>query len=285
MFDTMQSDSVQHAGPAAFQQPFMVMGIVNVTPDSFYDGGVHATTDTAIAHALELAEQGATALDIGGQSTRPGAAQISEDEEIARVVPVIRGVRARTRLAISIDTTRASVAQASLDAGADWINDISAGRFDSRMAGVAARYSCAVILMHSRKTPADMQDNPFYADCIAEVKAELQERIDEFRKAGVKPEKIVVDPGIGFAKRCEDNLAIIRNTDALVRMGYPVLIGASRKSFIGRITDKAVEQRLSGSLAAVAACFMRGARAFRVHDVAETVDFLRMLVAIENGDG
>jgi dihydropteroate synthase len=274
-------DAVSRAGMALFERPFVVMGIVNVTPDSFYDGGRYAAADAAVAHALRLVEQGAAIIDIGGQSTRPGAATIGQAEELDRVVPVIRMVRARSEVCISVDTTSASVARAALENGADWINDISAGRFDSRMPEVAARYDCPVVLMHSRKTPADMQDAPRYEHTVAEIKAELSRAVAVFERAGVSPDAIVLDPGIGFAKRLDDNLEILRHADAFVAMGRPVIVGASRKSFIGEVTGKGVDQRLSGSLAAVAACYRRGVRGFRVHDVAETVDFLKMLSVIE----
>lgn len=265
---------------AVLGKPFAVMGIVNVTPDSFYDGGRRADAGPAVEHGLRLAEQGADILDIGGESTRPGAAAVSADDECRRVLPVLDALAARVSVPISIDTTKAEVAQRALEAGASWINDVSAGRFDAAMAGVAGRRGCPVVLMHSRKTPATMQQEPYYSDVVAEVRAELMQSVQRFVSGGVARENIVLDPGIGFAKRLEDNLALLSHLDRLMDLGFPLLIGTSRKSFIGRITGKPVDERLWGTLGSVAAAFERGARMFRVHDVAETRDLLSVCWAI-----
>ena len=264
------------------EKPFAVMGVVNVTPDSFYDGGKHATAAGAADHARQLATEGADILDIGGESTRPGAQPVSEDEECRRVLPVIAALARDCGLPISVDTTKAAVARRALDAGATWINDVSAGRFDPGMARLAAERACPVVLMHSRETPATMQSSPSYGDVVAEVKQELLERAGVFAAAGVLGENIILDPGIGFAKRLEDNLRLLRQLDVLVALGYPVCVGASRKSFVGALTGRDKEERLWGSLAAVAAARHKGARLFRVHDVKETLDVIKVLDAINH---
>ncbi len=257
------------------------MGIVNVTPDSFYDGGVHDDIDSAVSHARMLIDQGADILDIGGESTRPGSEPVSREEEIDRTVPVIKKIRAESTIPISIDTTKAAVAREALAAGADWVNDISAGRFDSAMASVVAQAGCPVILMHSRKSPSDMQNKPYYQNVVKEVQSELLESVAVFERAGVRRGNIIIDPGIGFAKRLEDNCTLLKHIQELSSMGFSVLVGTSRKSFIGTITGKKAADRLAGSLATVAASFYRGARFFRVHDVDQTRDLLKVIVSIE----
>ena len=264
-----------------FEKRFFVLGIVNVTPDSFFDGGKYATTAQAVEHGLSLVGDGADLLDIGGESTRPGAMLLGVEEEMARVVPVVSALSKRTSIPLCVDTTKAIVAQAAIDAGATWINDISAGRFDPKMPLVISKNQCHVILMHSRHTPQSMQKAPMYDDVIADVSKELLCSVDQFRFAGVAREKIVIDPGIGFAKRAEDNMAILSKCDEFSALGFPVCIGASRKSFIGFFTQREAAGRLAGSLACVAAAFYKGARYFRVHDVKETVDMLKMLEAVK----
>lgn len=259
------------------------MGVINVTPDSFYDGGRYKERESAVVHANRLIEEGADILDIGGESSRPGAHKISEREEIGRVVPVIEAIRRSTDLPISVDTTKAAVAEEALRAGATWINDISGGRFDSNMARIASQTACPVVLMHSRKTPADMQNNPSYDNVVPEINTELMESVDRFVSQGVFRENIILDPGIGFAKRYEDNIAVIRGLGTLIEGGFPILVGTSRKSFIGAITERDPEERLAGTLASVAACFIRGVKFFRVHDVKETRDFLKVFDSIQNG--
>jgi len=267
-------------------RPFSIMGIVNVTPDSFFDGGAYFSAQKAIDHAASLEQQGAHILDIGGQSTRPGAAAVSVEEECSRIIPVIETAVKKVKAPISVDTFSAEVARRALDSGASWINDISAGRFDADMPGLIARYHCPVILMHSRETPATMQRRPAYVDVVAEVKQELLERIAVFHAAGVAAGDIIIDPGIGFAKRLEDNIALLGHMEELSALGHLVCLGTSRKSFIGHIGGKDTAGRLAGSLASIAPAFLAGVRIFRVHDVAITVEYLRVLEAIgAHGDG
>lgn len=261
-------------------RPFAVMGIVNVTPDSFYDGGRYADAALAVEHACALAAEGASILDIGGESTRPGAAPVSAEEECRRVLPVIEAVVRKTGVPVSVDTAKSAVALRAFEAGATWLNDVSAGRFDPALPGIAAAGGCPVVLMHSRETPATMQARPFYADVVAQVKQELLARVSVFTAAGVHKDDIVLDPGIGFAKRLEDNLVLLRRLGDLVALGYPVCVGASRKSFVGAITGRDKDGRLAGSLAAVAPAWYAGARLFRVHDVKETLDVLKVLDAV-----
>ncbi|MBD3239658.1 MAG: dihydropteroate synthase [Chitinivibrionales bacterium] len=256
------------------------MGIVNVTPDSFFDGGRHDSTESAVEHALRLVDEGADILDIGGESTRPGAAAVAADEETRRVVSVVERLAGRVTVPISVDTTKADVARRALDAGASWINDVSAGRFDTAMAPLAAQRSCPVVLMHSRETPRTMQQAPSYDDVLGEVETELLASVDMFIRQGVARENVVLDPGIGFAKRIEDNLVLLNRLDRLCNLGYPLLVGTSRKSFIGHLTGRPVQERLYGSLGSVAAAYARGARLFRVHDVAPTVDMLKVMNGI-----
>jgi dihydropteroate synthase len=266
--------------PGCVGRSFVVMGIVNVTPDSFSDGGKYFSTEQASDHACRLADQGAQVIDIGGQSTRPGAAEIDVTEECRRVIPVIRSIVKKTHALISVDTYNSETARRAVDAGALWINDVSAGMFDPAMPGFVASAGCKVILMHSRKRPGNMQENPSYNDVIAEVKEELRGRVGVFTKAGVKAGNIILDPGIGFAKRFEDNTMLLSRMREIVSMGYPVCLGVSRKSFIGQITGNAPDERLYGSLAALAPAFEAGVTVFRVHDVKETMQFLRVLDAV-----
>lgn len=263
-------------------QNFRVMGIVNVTPDSFSDGGMHYSTDSAFGHAEMLINDGASILDIGGASSRPGSDTVPEETEIARVVPVIRKIAARYNIPISVDTTWVNVAKAAIDAGATIVNDISAGRFDSGMARFVADADCSVVLMHSRKMPKTMQQNIVYDDVIQNVKSELSDSVEMFLGKGVRKEKIFIDPGIGFAKSFTHNVAILNKIDEFLNMGYPLVLGTSRKSFIGTITGRDVSARLSGSLGSIAGAYYKGVRIFRVHDVKETVDFLKVVSVIES---
>ncbi|MBD3420257.1 MAG: dihydropteroate synthase [Chitinivibrionales bacterium] len=266
------------------EQPFAVMGIVNVTPDSFFDGGKYIRLDRAYEHAVGLIEQGADIVDIGGESTRPGATPVTCEEELQRTIPLIEKL-ATTHPAtvLSIDTTKSAVARRALESGAHWVNDISAGRFDAEMPALVAQAHCPVIVMHSRKQPATMQSNPRYEDVVAEVKQELIASIGMFRKAGVETARIIVDPGIGFAKRLEDNITLLNRLNEFAGLGYPLLVGVSRKSFVGRITGKEPAGRLAGSLGAVASAWLKGAKLFRVHDVAASCDMLAVMAWIENG--
>ncbi|GBU22399.1 dihydropteroate synthase [Fibrobacteres bacterium R8-0-B4] len=258
------------------------MGIVNVTENSFYDGGRYITKDAAVEHALRLVDEGADVIDVGGCSSRPGSEFLPPEEEAGRVAPVISElVKRGIRVPISIDTVWSSVAEAAIGAGATWINDIAAGRIDPKMPGVAASNpQCAVVLMHSRGTPDTMQENPKYEDVVNEVVSELSSSIDMFLQTGVSKDKIIADPGFGFAKDTGHNIELLRGLDKVVSMGYPVLAGLSRKSFIGAITNRPVNDRLPGTLAATEAAYRQGAKIFRVHDVKETVDFLKVLSTV-----
>jgi dihydropteroate synthase len=264
-----------------FTKSFALMGIVNVTPDSFYDGGRYACIKEAVAQGMRLIEEGADVIDAGGASSRPGAKAVPPDEEAKRVLPVITELAKKASLPICVDTTWASVASAAADAGATWINDISAGKNDPDMKRFIAQSGCTVVLMHSRGTPRTMQQLTDYNDLVADVRDELMAAVASFTAAGVDPKHIVIDPGVGFAKTADQNMALLRGLPTLLTTGYPVLVGTSRKSFIGHITGRTVDDRLAGTLGSVAAAFLRGARLFRVHDVAATVDFLKTLSAIE----
>jgi dihydropteroate synthase len=261
----------------------LIMGIVNVTPDSFSDGGLHATTDAAVTHALRLADEGADIIDIGGESTRPGAAPVSSADEIARVIPVLQALRPLTDAALSIDTMKADVAAAAIAAGADIINDVSGLSFDPLMAATAAASNAGLVLMHMQGTPRTMQLRPGYSDTIAEISAALRLAINLATAAGVHPDAIALDPGIGFGKRLEDNLAILRQPDAFSLDGRPVLLGVSRKSFIGQLTDSSSPaSRDWPTVALTSLARERGARILRVHDVRPNVQALRMTEAILN---
>jgi dihydropteroate synthase len=259
------------------------MGIVNVTPDSFSDGGEYYGTDKAVTQAMQLVAEGADILDIGGESSRPGAEPVSLEEELRRTIPVIAALRSKTDIPISIDTYKGEVARAALEAGADMINDISALRFDPSMAKLAAETEAPVILMHMQGTPRDMQQHPHYEDCVAEIGSFFAERIEFCRNHGIAPDRLILDPGIGFGKRLEDNLAILRGLEAFKRFGRPILVGASRKAFIAGVRPKGgvPSDRLGGSVAAALVAVRNGARIARVHDVAPTVEAISLWRAIE----
>lgn len=264
-------------GPGPF-----IMGIVNATPDSFSDGGRYLDPAAAVAHALRLAEEGADLVDLGGESTRPGAPPVAEDEEIRRVVPVVEALRARDfPLPISIDTSKAVVARAALAAGADLVNDV-AGLADPALARVVAEAGVPVVLMHSRGTPADMQSRASYGDLVAEVRAELAEALLRVAATGVSPERVILDPGIGFAKTAEHGFELLARLDELRALGRPLLVGPSRKSFIGKVTGAPVGERLPGTLAAVTAAVLAGAELVRVHDVAATRQAAQVAAAIRD---
>lgn len=261
--------------------PPAVMAILNVTPDSFSDGGVHFDRTVAIEAALRMEADGAAVIDVGGESTRPGSDAVSIDEELERVIPVIEGIRARSAVAISIDTRKANVAAAALDAGAVILNDVSALRHDPEMRPLAARRGVRVILMHMRGEPRTMQNDPRYDEVVTDVARELETWRDEAVGAGVAPANILIDPGIGFGKTFDHNLALLARCGELGRIA-PVVIGASRKAFVGHLTGQpGGAPRMAGSLAAVAAAHRGGAAFVRVHDVRETVDFLKVLNAID----
>ena len=270
-----------------FKRP-QVMGILNVTPDSFSDGGRFDDLDAAVAQALDLLELGADIIDIGGESTRPGAVTIDVKEEVRRTVPVIIELRHATRdmeidPIISIDTRKPEVAEAAIHAGADIWNDVSGLTYDSRSEAVAADLACQVILMHAQGTPENMQDNPHYEFPVYEVKDWLSKRIDACDFAGLERKNITIDPGIGFGKRHEDNLAIFNQLASFKELGCPLLMGASRKSFIGKIDGSAADDRIGGSLAAALWSAANGADILRVHDVSETVQALKVWEAMANG--
>jgi len=260
------------------------MGVINITPDSFSDGGLYFDKDKALEKGLHLVEEGTDIIDIGGESTRPGSEPVSPEEEIRRVIPIITALRKRTDTLISIDTTKSEVAHAALDAGADIINDISALRFDPRMAPLVAQEEVPVILMHMKGTPRTMQVNPTYEDVLLEVKAFLEESIDKARASGIKKEKIIIDPGIGFGKSVKHNLALINNLHILEELERPILIGVSRKSFIGTILDSPPEERLEGTIASAILSVIHGAHILRVHDVASVKKAVRVTEAIMSED-
>ncbi len=246
----------------------LLMGVVNVTPDSFSDGGQYLGHDLAVAHGLSLVEAGASLLDIGGESTRPGAKPVSVDEEIARVAPVIRAVAERVDVPLSIDTTKVEVAQAALEAGASIVNDVSALRFAPALAGLAADKDAGLVLMHMRGEPRTMQNDPRYTDLFAEISGELETAAALAEAAGVDHRAIVLDPGIGFGKAMVDNYRILAHLGVLARVGYPLMIGHSRKTFLDPDGRYAPAERLPESLAAGLLAALGGARILRVHDVA-----------------
>ena len=248
----------------------LIMGILNITPDSFSDGGDFFEKNIAIDRALEMVEQGADIIDIGGESTRPFSDSVSLKEEISRVIPVIEGICKESDVCISIDTTKSKVASEALEAGASVINDISAMEIDSLMVDVALKFNCPIVLMHMKGVPKNMQDNPQYQSLISDIKEYLLARIDFVVSKGIDRNKIIIDPGIGFGKTVENNFEIINNLDQFVKMNFPVLLGASRKSFIGVSLNLPEKDRLEGSIAANIIGLQKGAKIFRVHDVVET---------------
>lgn len=265
-----------------------LMGIVNVTPDSFSDGGLYLETDKAVARGLELVFEGADILDVGGESTRPGSRPVPEDEELERVVPVVRALRRKTEVLISVDTTKAAVAQAALEAGADIVNDTSALRADPAMAATVARSGAALVLMHMQGTPLTMQETPHYADLLGEIGSFLAERMSAAAAAGIPVERLIVDPGIGFGKTYAHNLELLRRQEVFQALGRPLLVGVSRKAFLGAILDLPPTRRLEGTIAAAVLAVERGAHILRVHDVGPVARAVRTAEAIlgdANGNG
>jgi dihydropteroate synthase len=259
---------------------FRIMGVVNVTPDSFSDGGLFLDTEDAVRHALELVAEGADILDVGGESTRPGADPVAEEEERRRVVPVLeRVVAARASVQLSVDTSKRDVAAAALDAGATYVNDVTAFRADPGMAGLVAERGVECCLMHMLGEPRTMQDDPRYGDVVSEVKAFLEERLAFAVAEGVREERVMLDPGIGFGKTVAHNLELIRRLDEIVAIGRPVVFGVSRKSFLGKITGREPGDRGVATAAANVLALERGASVFRVHDVPETLDALSVAAA------
>jgi dihydropteroate synthase len=260
----------------------LIMGIVNVTPDSFSDGGQHATTETAVTHALELVRHGADILDIGGESTRPGARPIPQEEEMRRVLPVVEILAKQTAAILSIDTYKAEVARSCLAAGAHIVNDITALRGDPAMAEVVRQAGAGVVLMHMQGTPQTMQLDPRYGDVTAEIAAFFEERLQISASWGIAAERVALDPGIGFGKSSAHNLTLLARLEEFQRFGRPVCLGVSRKGFLGRRLGRPVERRLAGSLAAVChALGRRVAQVLRVHDVEETFDAVSVYAAID----
>lgn len=257
----------------------LLMGIVNVTPDSFSDGGQHSRTEVAIRYARTLIDEGADILDIGGESTRPGALPVSVQDELARIMPVIKAVL-HTGVAISVDTCKPEVMQAVLDVGVDIINDVRGMRDLAAQRIVSRHGQCGVCLMHMQGEPRTMQIEPHYNNVVIEVRAALVQQAQSLEQQGVQAARISLDPGLGFGKTVEQNYQLLANLGALAEAGYPLVLGASRKSMIGAVTGQAVDQRLAGSLAAALAGAMRGARVLRVHDVRQTHDALAVWQAV-----
>jgi dihydropteroate synthase len=263
---------------------FRVMGVVNVTPDSFSDGGLYLRAEDAIAHGLELEAQGAAILDVGGESTRPGAEPVAAEEELRRVLPVIEGLLERGAGAqLSIDTSKSSVARAALAAGATFVNDVTAFRGDPEVAALVAEHDADCCLMHMLGEPRTMQADPRYDDVVSDVKAFLEDRMAFAVGQGIAEEHILLDPGIGFGKTAEHNLELLRRLDELVAIGRPVVIGTSRKSFLGRLTGRETHERLPGTIATNVLAYERGARVFRVHDVAPVREALVVAAATFQG--
>ncbi|HST70516.1 MAG TPA: dihydropteroate synthase [Solirubrobacterales bacterium] len=256
-----------------------LMGVVNVTPDSFSDGGLYLDPEAAIAHGRELAAAGAEILDVGGESTRPGAAVVADQEELRRVVPVIREL-SDLDCRISVDTSKAAVAEAALDAGAEIVNDVTALRGDPAMAALCAERGATVVLMHMLGDPRTMQDDPRYEDVVAEVKGFLAERTEAASAAGIAEERIWLDPGIGFGKTAAHNMELLRRLGELRELGRPLVVGTSRKSFIGRVDGSAADERLGGTIASSVIAAAEGAEVIRVHDVAEMRQALAVAAAI-----
>ncbi len=254
----------------------LIMGILNITPDSFFDGGRYRGIEAAVFHGVKMAEDGADILDIGGESTRPGASPVTLEEELNRVIPVIAALKRETGLPISVDTCKSRVAAEAMDTGADIVNDISFGTFDDAMFTTVASGRAGYVGMHMQGTPGNMQKNPKYNDVVAEVKDFLQERAKLAIESGILPDKLAVDPGIGFGKNDEHNLDLLQKLKKLQGLGYPVLVGASRKSMIGRLLGLDVKSRLSPSLAIALFAADNGVSVVRVHDVFETKQALKM---------
>jgi dihydropteroate synthase len=264
----------------------LLMGVLNVTPDSFSDGGLFLQADAAVAQAVAMERAGADILDVGGESTRPGSLGVSAETELARIVPVIAGLRGKIRIPLSVDTSKSQVAEAAAEAGAEIVNDVTALRNDPRIAQVARRRKLALVLMHMRGTPRTMQRSPFARDVLRDVAKGLRHAVELARRAGVAKSQIVLDPGIGFGKSSEQNCELLARLPELARLGYPLLLGTSRKSFIGAILEKSKlcagsgAERIWGTAATVAATILQGAHIVRVHDVAEMAQVARVCDAV-----
>jgi dihydropteroate synthase len=263
-----------------FPRPALVMGIVNVTPDSFSDGGKFFSPAKAVAHALELVAQGAEILDIGGESTRPGAAPVSEAEELRRVIPVIKKLAARVKIPLSIDTLKPAVARAALAAGASIVNDVAANREDVAMWRVVAEFRAGYLCMHAQGSPRTMQGNPAYRNVVREVGAFFRERLKRLNACGVSSDQVAFDPGIGFGKTLEHNLQLLANLRCFTQLKRPLLLGVSRKSFIEKLLGAKLNERLPASLACATLAVADGVQIIRAHDVAETVQAVRLAEAL-----
>lgn len=259
----------------------VLMGVLNVTPDSFSDGGCYLDPGAAVARAQMMVAEGAAVIDIGAESSRPGSDPVGEEEELRRLIPVVREACRRVTVPVSVDTTKAAVAERALDAGAALINDISALRCDPRMASLVAQTGAGVVLMHMQGSPKTMQRAPHYSDVVEEVRCFLADRMQVAAEAGISSDQILLDPGIGFGKNLEHTLTLVAHLDALVALGRPLVVGVSRKGFLGQVLNRPVGERLMGTAAVVAVAVMRGARVLRVHDVAAMRDVVRMVEAIE----
>jgi len=261
----------------------LIMGILNTTPDSFFDGGRYGSYKSAVERAVKMIDEGADIIDIGGQSSRPGSKPVDPGEELKRTIPIIKYIHDNYNALISIDTCRSEVAEGAVSAGAHIINDISAFTMDEDMAQVASKSGAAVVLMHMKGNPEDMQDDPQYSDVVDEIYEYLDRRASHAVKSGISADKIIIDPGIGFGKTLEHNLAILNKISEFSSMGFPVLVGASRKSFIGKILDLPVEERLEGSIAAAVWVIVNGANILRVHDVSATARAVKTAHSIMTG--
>jgi len=259
----------------------LIMGVLNVTPDSFSEGGKYVKPDLAVKRGIRMVEEGADIIDVGGESTRPGSTSISLKEEIERVLPVVKGLLKEIDVPVSIDTYKSDVAEICLKEGVHIVNDISGLRFDDRMVDVVIKYDVPVIIMHIKGTPKDMQINPHYDNFLEELKTYFKNRIEFAVSRGVSREKIIIDPGIGFGKRLQDNFSILQNIRFFKELGYPVLIGASRKSFIGKTINEDINNRLEGSLASASIACYNGVNIVRVHDVKETKRALKIVESIK----
>ena len=261
----------------------LIMGILNLTPDSFYDGGKYSSPDDAYRKASEMISEGVSIIDVGGMSTRPGSEEIDIEEEIKRTIPLIKKIKKNNDVLVSIDTYRSRVAEKAIDAGADIINDISGLMLDNKMKNVAASNNADIIIMHMKGTPRDMQTNPVYEDVVEEIYSFFYSQINYAVEAGIDREKIIIDPGIGFGKTVNDNYTILKNIEEFKSLNMPVMIGASRKSFIGAVLKLLPEERLEGSLAIASYCALKGIDILRVHDVRETIRAVKVINAITYG--
>lgn len=281
MKSRLQPDTGRDALVSAMRKRVAVMGILNVTPDSFSDGGCFFDVDSAVAHALAMIADGADVIDVGGESTRPGADEVTAAEELRRVIPVIEKLSAVTAVPVSVDTRKSEVAEAALRAGASVVNDVSGLTYDEKIASMAARHGAALILMHMRGTPKDMQADPRYQNVVREVIESLRLSVDRARRAGVAEDRIIIDPGIGFGKTAAHNLEILNRLEEFRTLGLPLCIGTSRKSFIGAVLGRPdPSDRLAGTIATCVMAVMKGARMVRVHDVRETCRAVRMTEAV-----